>query len=117
MNKKTLLKSIIGTVGIYMLLIAFFIIFRNILDVLVYLPIYVAVFAACSIAAGLLFKGQIYVWVWTAVTVILFVVVWWPISWDFIFYEAGVTLAPLLIPFLIVKSIFVSIKLQEQEKS
>ncbi|MDE6726967.1 MAG: hypothetical protein K2J80_03385 [Oscillospiraceae bacterium] len=117
MNKKLFLKSIIGTVGIYLFLIAFVFILSNFLDALVYLPIYEGVLIACSIAAGLLFKGQIYAWVWTAATVIIFVVICAaPSGWDFesIIAGVGLFLVPLLIPFLIVKSVFVSIKLQEK---
>lgn len=120
MNKKRLLKSIIGTVVIYGVLLAFIFIFREIIDFLVYLPVLIGAFAACSIAAGLLFKGELYAAVWSAGTIIFFVAVFWaPSGWDLesFLMAALMVLAPLLIPFFIVKSIFVSIKLQEQEKS
>lgn len=120
MNKKRLLKSIIGTVAIYGVLVALLFIFSNIVDLLVYMWIYEGVLIACSIAAGLLFKGELYAAVWSAGTIIFFVAVFWaPSGWDLesFLMAALMVLAPLLIPFFIVKSIFVSIKLQEQEKS
>lgn len=119
MNRKTLLKSIIGTVVIYGVLLAFLFIFRNIIDFLVYLPVLIGAFVACSIAAGLLFKGKIYAWVWTAASAIFYAVFWLHPAgerkFEFILLWSVIVLAPLLIPFFIVKSIFISITLQEQE--
>ena len=114
MNKKTLLKSIIGTVVIYGVLLALIFIFRDIIDFLVNFSILVGAFVVCSIAAGLLFKGKIYAWVWTVVSV-LFVSFMW--NWD-VEFIAGMLLflTPLLIPFLIVKAIFLSNK-EEKELS
>lgn len=121
MNKKTFLKSLIGTVAIYGVLLAFlFILSKTIYLGLGELWIFVVSFVVCSIAAGLLFKGQIYAWVWSAATLILFVVICGlPSGGDFesIIWGVCLFLAPLLIPFLIVKSIFVSINLQEKEQS
>lgn len=117
MNKKTLLKSIIGTVGLYPVLVAFIVIFRVIVDFLVHFSILVGAFIACSIAAGLLFKGKIYAWVWTVATVIFHVVIIILISGgidvESIFTYVWFVVAPLLIPFFVVKPIFVSINLQE----
>lgn len=113
MNKKTLLKSIIGTVGIYLVLIAFIFIFRDIVDFLVHFSILVGAFVACSIAAGLLFKGKIYVWVWTAASII-FMFVFSGGNLEFILMGVWYILAPLAVPFLIIKSIFIS-KIDELE--
>lgn len=107
MNVKTLLKSIIGTVAIYGVLLAFIFIFRDIVDFLVHFSILVGAFIACSIAAGLLFKGKIYAWVWTVASVLFVSFIW---NWNLEFI-AGMWrfLMPLLIPFLLVKAIFISI--------
>lgn len=116
MKKKTLLKSLIGTVGIYLVLMAFILIFRDKIDFLVYLPVYIGTFAACSIAAGLLFKGQIYAWMWLAATVIFYVAMW-GLELEGLFTGTVLFLYPLLIPFFIVKAIFLSIKEEKKEKS
>lgn len=103
MDKKRLLKSILGTLGIYLLLVAFLFIFSNFLDSLVYYWVYCGVLIACSITAGLLFKGQIYPWVWSAATVIFFVVFLGPAILEGFFIGVIFILLPLLIPFFIVK--------------
>lgn len=109
MNKKSLLKSIIGTVVIYLFLTAFIVIAPQIVDILSYYGVYLCVFVACSIAAGLLFKGKLYAAVWSAASVIYVSAV---CEWDFEFIlTLGVLcgLLPLLIPFFITKMIVLSI--------
>lgn len=106
MNKKRLIKSIIGTVVIYGVLLAFIFIFRDIIDFLVYLPVFIGALAVDSIAAGLLFKGQIYAWVWTAATVIFYVALWGFYNFEWFILGLGIILAPLFIPFFIIKAGF-----------
>lgn len=116
MNKKTLLKSIIGTVGIFLVLIASVFLLRNYFDVLGDYIIYCGVLIACSIAAGLLFKGKLYAWVWLSASIIFTSFI---CAWDF---EAIITLGlpcvlmPLTVPYLIVKSIVLSVN-EEKELS
>lgn len=117
MNKKRLLKSIIGTVVIYGVLLAFIFIFRDIIDFLVYLPVLIAAFAACSIAAGLLFKGEIYAAVWSAATAIFYVALWGFYDFEWFILGLGIILAPLFIPFFIIKAGFWLKEEEKKEKS
>ena len=103
MDKKRLLKSILATLGIYLFLVAFLFIFSNFLDSLVYYWVYCGVLIACSITAGLLFKGQIYPWVWSAATVIFFAVFLGPAILEGFFIGLIFILLPLLIPFFIAR--------------
>lgn len=107
-NKKALLKNIIGTVGIYLVLIASVFILENFFDVLADYIIYCGLLIACSIAAGVLFKGQIYAKVWSAAAIIFMSIMCdWHVGFV-ITLGVPFILAPLTIPFLIVKSIFIS---------
>ena len=117
MNKKTLLKSILGTLGIFLVLVAFIFIFilPDIIDVLGDYPVCCGVMIGCSVAAGLLFKGKIYAWVWSAASVIFLVAImggYLPLIIVGVWY----VLAPLIIPFLIVKAIFLSFESGEEEQ-
>lgn len=107
-NKKALLKNIIGTAGIYLVLIASVFILENFFDVLADYIIYCGLLIACSIAAGVLFKGQIYAKVWSAAAIIFMSIMCdWHVGFV-ITLGVPFILAPLTIPFLIVKSIFIS---------
>lgn len=113
-NKKALLKNIIGTVGIYLVLIASILILRNFLDILVHYIVYCGLLIACSIAAGVLFKGKIYARAWSAASVIFTSIM---CEWHLEFIiTIGVPfiLMPLLIPFLIARAIVLSIN-EEKE--
>lgn len=107
-NKKALVQTIIGTVGIYLVLIASIFILRNFFDVLAHYIVYCGVLIACSIAAGVLFKGKMYVRVWSAASIIFTSIM---CDWHLGFtITIGLyILAPLLIPRLIVKAIIITI--------
>lgn len=110
MNKKRLLKSIIGTVAIYGVLVAFlFILGKTVYLGLGELWVFPVSFVVCSIAAGILFKGQIYAWVWSAAAVIFVCAVCYGQLEFILTLGVPFVLMPLTIPFLIVKSIFISI--------
>lgn len=112
MNKERLLKSIIGTVAIYGVLVAFLYLINQIFNLgLGDLWIEPVTCAVCSIAAGLLLKGELYAAVWAAGAVIFCAVITvissFSQGWDFssfmlmlVFYSA-----PLLIPFFIAKAV------------
>ncbi|MDE6733066.1 MAG: hypothetical protein K2J77_09355 [Oscillospiraceae bacterium] len=106
MNKKRLLKSMIGTVAIYGVLVAviFFSGYILQLDVLVDYYFYLGVLIVCSIVAGLLFKGEMYAAVWSAASVIFCAVI---SGFDLlgIMLVSWYVLAPLLIPFFIAKAL------------
>ncbi len=118
MNKKRLLKSIIGTVVIYGVLYAFLYLLGNMTHIGLGALLWIngVSCAVCSIVAGLLFKGEMYAAVWAAGAMIFFTVAW---SWDFEVFMTGLVLylLPLLIPFFIVKSIFMDIKEDKKAKA
>lgn len=118
MNRKRLIKSIIGTVAIYGVLVAFLFLLSKTVNLgLGELWVEPVSCVVCSIVAGLLFKGEIYAAVWSAGAVIFCAVI--PNGWDFsvVIGMLMLFLAPLLIPFFIVKSVFLSRKLEEKEKA
>ncbi len=82
MDKMQLLKSVIGTLGIYLIFSVFTVIFylflpyhgdpgigglANVSHMIFY---YTVCLPLCGIAGALLFKGKIPVWLWTAATVL-----------------------------------------------
>lgn len=116
MNKKRLLKSIIGTVAIYGVLVAFLFILSKTINLgLGELWIFPVLCAVCSVTAGLLFKGKLYAAVWSAASVIFMSFM---LNWDYSVIGVGIVLflAPLLFPFLIAKAIALSIN-EEKELS
>lgn len=119
MNKKRLLKSIIGTVAIYGVLLALLFIFRYIDDLGVYLYVHFVTLSVCSITAGLLFKGKLYATVWSAATVIFFFAICVVQSgWDFESFMGAVILflIPLLIPFLFAR-FCITVRSWEKERA
>lgn len=111
MNKKRLLKSIIGTVAIYGVLLAFHFILSKMFNLGLgeWLWISIVSLVACSIAAGMLFKGELYAAVWSVATVIFVCAVCYGQLEFILTLGVPFILIPLLIPFLITKAIFISI--------
>lgn len=121
MNWKRLIKSVIGTGAIYGVLVAFLFLLSKTGNLgLGELWVFPVSCVVCSIVAGLLFKGELYAAVWLAATAVFFAVMWgFPTDWNFETFGIAflLLLAPLLFPFFIAKSVFLSRKLEDKEKA
>lgn len=120
MDKMQLLKSVIGTLGIYLIFSVFTVIFylflpyhgdlgigglANVSHMIFY---YTVCLPLCGIAGALLFKGKIPVWLWTAATVLFTAAMTFITGGNTsdLLFNVAIVLPFTLIPFCIVKLCF-----------